>query len=111
MLSDVSLAISSLTNRKTRDQIMILNSKRFLDRLVSTLEEKKHHQVKLKEGLKDLSAKWMELQNSLTSLWPKQPLVSGATIGLEGQVKKSMSNFLTNSYMNMWKTLYMDLGL
>ncbi|KAF5948213.1 hypothetical protein HYC85_014170 [Camellia sinensis] len=85
MLSDVSLAISSLTNRKTRDQIMILNSKRFLDRLVSTLEEKKHHQVKLKEGLKDLSAKRMELQNSLTSLWPKQPLVSGAAIGLEGQ--------------------------
>ncbi|KAI7997870.1 Ribosomal RNA small subunit methyltransferase I [Camellia lanceoleosa] len=72
MLSDVSLAISSLTNRKTKDQIMILNSKRFLDRLVSTLEEKKHHQVKLKEGLKDLSAKRMELQNSLTSLWPKQ---------------------------------------
>ncbi|CAL5422079.1 unnamed protein product [Camellia sinensis] len=72
MLSDVSLAISSLTNRKTRDQIMILNSKRFLDRLVSTLEEKKHYEVKLKEGLKDLSAKRMELQNSLTSLWPKQ---------------------------------------
>ncbi|CAL5350621.1 unnamed protein product [Camellia sinensis] len=44
----------------------------FLDRLVSTLEEKKHHEVKLKEGLKDLSAKSMELQNSLTSLWPKQ---------------------------------------
>ncbi|KAL7170547.1 hypothetical protein ACSBR2_035424 [Camellia fascicularis] len=46
--------------------------KMFLDRLVSTLEEKKHHEVKLKEGLKDLSAKRMELQNSLTSLWPKQ---------------------------------------
>ncbi|KAI7998426.1 CDK5RAP3-like protein, partial [Camellia lanceoleosa] len=92
MLSDVSLAISSLTNRKTKDQIMILNSKRvhpifrFLDRLVSTVEEKKHHRVKLKEGLKDLSAKRMELQNSLTSLWPKQPLVSGAAIGLEGQL-------------------------
>lgn len=28
MLSDVSLAISLLTNRKTRDLIMILNSKR-----------------------------------------------------------------------------------
>ncbi|KAL1809213.1 hypothetical protein ACET3Z_026203 [Daucus carota] len=37
MLSDISLAISLLTNRKTRDLIMILNSKRFLDRLVSTL--------------------------------------------------------------------------
>ncbi|CAL5422092.1 unnamed protein product [Camellia sinensis] len=44
----------------------------FPDRLVSTLEEKKRHEVKLKEGLKDLSAKCMELQNSSTSLWPKQ---------------------------------------
>ncbi|GMP84388.1 hypothetical protein CsSME_00037935 [Camellia sinensis var. sinensis] len=56
MLSDVSLAISSLTNRKTRDQIMILNSKRFLDKLVSTLEEKKHHKVKLKDGKKSIPA-------------------------------------------------------
>lgn len=29
MLSDISLAISLLTNRKTRDLIMILNSKRY----------------------------------------------------------------------------------
>lgn len=72
MLSDVSSAITLLTNRKTRDLIMILNSKRFLDRLVRTLEEKKHHEVKLKEGLKDLAVKRMELQNSLSSLWPKQ---------------------------------------
>ncbi|XP_022742231.1 CDK5RAP3-like protein isoform X2 [Durio zibethinus] len=72
MISDISLAISLLTNRKTRDLIMILNSKRFLDRLVSTLEEKKHHGVKFKEGLKDVAAKRMELQNSLSSSWPKQ---------------------------------------
>lgn len=45
---------------------------RFLDRLVSMLEEKKLHEVKLKEGLKDLAIKRMELQNSSTSLWPKQ---------------------------------------
>lgn len=45
---------------------------RFLDRLVNSLEEKKHHEVKLKDGLKDLSTKRMELQNSLSSLWPKQ---------------------------------------
>ncbi|CAL5414956.1 unnamed protein product [Camellia sinensis] len=57
---------------------------RFLDRLVSTLEEKKHHQVKLKEGLKDLSAKRMELQDSLTSLWPKQvPGIIGCHQALE----------------------------
>lgn len=45
---------------------------RFLDRLVSSLEEKKHHEVKLKEGLKGLAAKRMELHNSLSSSWPKQ---------------------------------------
>lgn len=45
---------------------------RFLDRLVSTLEEKKLHEVKLKEGLKDIATKRMELQNSLSSSWPKQ---------------------------------------
>lgn len=45
---------------------------RFLDRLVSTVEEKKHHEVKLKEDLKDIAMKRMELQNSLSSSWPKQ---------------------------------------
>jgi hypothetical protein len=39
---------------------------------VSTLEEKKHHEVKLREGLGDLSVKRMELQNALSSSWPKQ---------------------------------------
>lgn len=52
---------------------------RFLDRLVTTLEEKKHHEVKLKEGLKDLATKRMELHNSLASSWPKQ--VSPCLIG------------------------------
>ncbi|XP_051203592.1 CDK5RAP3 protein homolog [Lolium perenne] len=72
MLVEISSAISLLTNQKTLDLIMILNSKRFLDRLVSTLEEKKHHEVKLREGLGDLSVKRMELQNALSSSWPKQ---------------------------------------
>lgn len=49
---------------------------RFLDRLVSSLEEKKHHEVKLRDGLGDLSVKRMELQNALSSSWPKQ--VSGS---------------------------------
>ncbi|CAN6164127.1 unnamed protein product [Urochloa humidicola] len=72
MLVEISSAISLLTNQKTLDLIMILNSKRFLDRLVSALEEKKHHEVKLREGLGDLAVKHMELQNALSSSWPKQ---------------------------------------
>lgn len=39
---------------------------------MSSLEEKKHHEVKLKEGLKGLATKRMELHNSLSSSWPKQ---------------------------------------
>ncbi|KAK2976132.1 hypothetical protein RJ640_010667 [Escallonia rubra] len=92
MLSDVSLAISLLTNRKTRDLILILNSKRFLDRLVSTLEEKKHHEVKLKDGLKDLAVKRMELQNSLSSLWPKQEAAVTKTKELKQLCESTLSS-------------------
>ncbi|XP_071721706.1 CDK5RAP3 protein homolog [Rutidosis leptorrhynchoides] len=91
MLSDISQAISLLTNRKTRDLIMILNSKRFLDRLTSQLEEKKHHEVKLKEGLKDLGAKRMELQNSLSSFWPKQEAALARTRELKTLCESSLS--------------------
>ncbi|XP_050383241.1 CDK5RAP3-like protein [Argentina anserina] len=92
MLSDVSLAISLLTNRKTRDLIMILNSKRFLDRLVSSLEEKKHHEVKLKESLKGLDTKRMELHNSLSSSWPKQEAALSKTRELKKLCESTLSS-------------------
>lgn len=101
MLSDISSAISLLTNRRTRDLIMFLNSKRYLEHMVNTLEEKKRHKIKLKDGLKDLASKHMELHNSLSSSWPKQEAVVVRSKKLKELCEKTISSMFDGRPVNI----------
>ncbi|KAJ7531028.1 hypothetical protein O6H91_14G029400 [Diphasiastrum complanatum] len=94
MATELVKVLNLLTNRRTRDFLMILTSSRFLDRLEDSLMQKKKNETKLLESLKDLGQKRLELRNTLSSIWPKQE----AAIARTRQVKHLVEQTLFAQY-------------
>ncbi|MCO5583254.1 hypothetical protein L7F22_037163 [Adiantum nelumboides] len=110
MSAEVLKAISMLTDKKTRDVIMIATSQRFLKRLEESLLQKKQQEAKLLENLKDLEQKQMELRNMLAATWPKQEAALRRIRGMKELCEKTISNLYEGRHINIIGEINSVLG-
>lgn len=110
MVSSIAQALNLLTNRKTRDLILISTSVRYLERLEASLIQKKQNESKLHQTMKDLSNKRLELRNNLTMIWPKQEAMVDRTKSIKLLVEKSLSAQYNDRKVNIIGEINNALG-
>ncbi|KAL2628535.1 hypothetical protein R1flu_013221 [Riccia fluitans] len=110
MVSSVSQVLNLLTNRKTRDLVLLSTSLRYLERLEASLVQKKQNESKLHHTMKDLSNKRLELRNNLTMMWPKQEAIVERTKSYKQLVEKCLSAQYNDRKVNIIGEINTALG-
>ncbi|KAL3686703.1 hypothetical protein R1sor_013012 [Riccia sorocarpa] len=111
MVTSVCQVLNLLTNRKTRDLILLSTSLRYLERLETSLVQKKQNEAKLHQTMKDLINKRLELRNNLTMMWPKQEAVVERTKSYKQLVEKSVSAQYSDRKVNIIGEINTALGI
>eukprot|EP00270_Netrium_digitus_P012182 TRINITY_DN3938_c0_g3_i1.p1 TRINITY_DN3938_c0_g3~~TRINITY_DN3938_c0_g3_i1.p1 ORF type:complete len:115 (+),score=26.54 TRINITY_DN3938_c0_g3_i1:1-345(+) len=86
----VAGAIRLLTCRQTQDLLLILSSKRFVERICESLEQKRANQRKLLDGIHEIQDKRKEIGSSLAATWPKLDDVMKRTRKVKAMVEASI---------------------
>ncbi|KAI5068217.1 hypothetical protein GOP47_0016562 [Adiantum capillus-veneris] len=110
MSAEVLRAIGLLTDKKTRDIIMVATSQRFLKRLEESLLQKQQQESKLLENLKELGQKQLELRNMLSATWPKQEAALRRIRGIKDLCEKTISTLYEGRHINIIGEINSVLG-
>ncbi|GAQ85552.1 hypothetical protein KFL_002410020 [Klebsormidium nitens] len=94
METHVAEAIGLLTNRRTRDLIMITHSPKLLERVQSSLHQRRAQEKKSLESIADVDRKRLELRSTLAATWPAEK----ALVFRVKQIKHESEQVLSQQY-------------